>query len=60
MTQEQQILFTIKGVISELPPAEQEATHELARFIQENVERAGSPVGALALALVGAERAAQA
>lgn len=55
MTDEQQTILLIKGAISELSAAESEACHELAEFIRMHVKRAGSPVGELAIALVGAE-----
>lgn len=45
----------IKGLISELPPAQNEACLELADFFRATIRNAGSPVGALAFALVGAE-----
>jgi hypothetical protein len=54
MTDEETILI-IKGAISELPPELKKATLELAEFIRMNVKKAGSPVGPMALALVGAE-----
>lgn len=45
----------IKGVISELPPAQSEACIELAEHIRSCCKVAGEPVGTLAIALVGAE-----
>lgn len=55
MTQEQQTVLVIKGVISELPAAQVEACNELAELMRAQIRRAGEPVGTLALALVGAE-----
>lgn len=55
MTIEEQTLLIVKGVISELPAVQQEACNELAHHICVQIERAGSPVGPLAMALVGAK-----
>lgn len=60
MTQEQQTVLLIKGVISELPAAQKEACNELADHIRRVIKQAGEPVGTLALALVGAEAQANA
>lgn len=57
---DQETILLIKGAISELPAAQAEACHELAEFIRANVRTAGSPVGPLAIALVGAEMQAEA
>lgn len=59
MTQEEQTILIIKGVISELPPAQKEACEELAEHIRQTCKVAGEPVGTLALALVGAEAQAR-
>lgn len=59
MTTEQETLLLIKGAISELPAAQLEACEELAEHIRMACRVAGEPVGSLAIALVGAERAAQ-
>ena len=55
MTQEEQNVLLIKGLISELPAAQSEACLELAEHIRSTIKVAGEPVGTLALALVGAE-----
>lgn len=55
MTNDEQTTLLIKGAISELPPALEEATLELAEFLRQTIKKAGSPVGPMALALVGAE-----
>ena len=59
MTNEEQTLLMIKGLISQLPVAEQEATNELAEHMRRMIASAGEPVGTLALALVGAEAQAK-
>lgn len=59
MTQEQQTVLLIKGAISELSAAEEEACLELAEHIRRAIRIAGEPVGTLALALVGAEAQAR-
>ncbi len=60
MTPEQQTVLLIKGAISELPAAQEEACNELADHIRRAIKQAGEPVGTLALALVGAEAQANA
>lgn len=55
MTEEQTTVLLIKGLISELPAAQQEACKELAEHIRQCIQKAGDPVGSIALALVGAE-----
>jgi len=55
MTEDEQTILLIKGVISELPAAQQEACLELAEHIRMVTKTAGMPVGHLALAIVGAE-----
>jgi len=60
MTSEQELVYTIKGVIASLPAAEQEACNELADHMRRQLEVAGEPVGTLALALLGAEAQAKA
>jgi len=55
MTTEQIVLNEIKKCISELPPADAEAVEELASFFRMNMKRAGTPVGELTIALIGAE-----
>jgi len=59
MTQEQQTVLLIKGAISELSAAEEEACLELAEHIRRAIRIAGEPIGTLALALVGAEAQAR-
>jgi hypothetical protein len=55
MNNEEETLLMIKGLIASLSPAEQEACLELAEHIRLQINSAGVPVGALALALIGAE-----
>ena len=55
MTNEDQTVLMIKGLIAELPPAEREQCEELVHHINLMIKNAGQPVGTLALALVGAE-----
>lgn len=56
MTEEEQLtILAIKGAISELPPEHEERCLALVGHIQRMVIEAGSPVGELAVALVGAE-----
>jgi len=54
MTNEEETVLMIKGLIASLPPAESEACLELAEFFRQNIKKAGT-VGPLAIALVGAE-----
>lgn len=58
MTAEQQNILIIKGAISDLPPAQQEACNELADHLRRVIKAAGVPVGPYALALVGVEEQA--
>lgn len=60
MTHEEQTILMIKGAISQLPAAEQEACNELADQMRRQIKSAGEPVVMLALALVGAEAQANA
>lgn len=60
MTSNQDLVFTIKGVIASLPAAEQEACNELVEHMRMQLKIAGEPVGTLALALLGAEAQAKA
>ena len=53
--QDKDTILIIKGAISELPAAQSEACLELAEFIRQTIIKAGSPVGPMAIALVGAE-----
>ncbi len=59
MTQEEQTVLIIKGIISELPAAQSEACRELAEHIRRICKLAGEPVGTIALSLVGAEAQAR-
>ena len=59
MTSEEQTVLLIKGLISQLSAAEQEACNELAEHLHRQIAVAGHPVGTLALALVGAEAQAK-
>jgi len=45
----------IKGAIADLTPIEREACDELAQHVRRFIERAGKPVGELALMLVASE-----
>ena len=58
-TEEQLTILAIKGIISELPAAQEDACFELAEHIRTVVKCAGEPVGMLALSLVGAEAQAE-
>ena len=60
MTPEEEVVFTIKGIISSLPAAQEEACNDLADHLRAAIKLAGEPVGSLALALVGAEAQAKA
>jgi hypothetical protein len=56
MSEEERItILLIKGTISELPPHQEAACNELAEHLRRLVKEAGTPVGELAFALVGAE-----
>jgi hypothetical protein len=55
LSEEQITILAIKGAISELPPEHEERCNELAAHIRKMIIEAGSPVGELAIALVGAE-----
>lgn len=57
MTNEQETLAEVQEAVRRLPPALEEATNELAYHIEMQIERAGPPVGQLAIALVGAKLA---
>lgn len=60
MNPDRETILLIKGAISELPAAQAEACNELAEHIRTAIKVAGEPVGSLALALVGAEKQAEA
>lgn len=60
MSNAEEAVFLIRGLIASLPPGEQEAVKDLAEHIRSNVLRAGPVVGNLALTLVGAEFQAEA
>jgi hypothetical protein len=55
MTEEEITILAIKGAIAELPSEQQEACNEVAARLRQMVKDAGSPVGELAFAIVGAE-----
>lgn len=55
MTQEQETVLLIKGLIAEMPADQAEACNELAEHIRRACKVAGDPVGTIALSLVGAE-----
>ena len=59
MSDEQQTLLVIRGAISTLPPESQEAIAEMAEHIRRMIRTAAQGEGALAVALVGAELAAE-
>jgi hypothetical protein len=59
MTAEQETLNAIRGAIYGLQPTERETVEECAEIIRRVVAR-HTMYGALALALVGAEKAAEA
>lgn len=60
MSNAEETVFLIRGVIASLSPGDQEAVKELADHIKSAIRRAGEPVGTLAMALVGAEAQAEA
>lgn len=55
MSAEQETVWAIKGLISELPAAEREAVDELAEHMRRQLACAGEPAGTLVIALLGAE-----
>ena len=55
MTEEQQTVLMIKGLISELPKEQIEACYKLIDDIKHLMAEAGEPVGTLSVALIGAE-----
>lgn len=59
MTTEQETILLIKGAISELPAAQEEACLELAEHFRQAIKCAGEPVGDLAVALVVSEMKAK-
>lgn len=58
MSKEQIALKTIKANIKKLPIEDVDAINELAEFFRQNIKAAGHTVGPYAIALVGAEMAA--
>lgn len=58
MNDHQKVLADIVKMILELPPAQREACIDLAEHFRASIKSAGE-IGPLALALVGAEMAAQ-
>ena len=59
MTNEQETLLMLQGVVAGLSPAENEACKELQEHFRRAIAQAGPIVGRLALAVVGAELAAE-
>ena len=59
MTEEQETVLMIKGMIASLPPATQEQCEEMVEHLRRMVSDAGDVVGPMAIALVGAELDAQ-
>lgn len=59
MNDQQKVLAEIEKMILELPAAQREDCIELANHFRESIKSAGSIVGPLAIAFVGAEMAAQ-
>jgi hypothetical protein len=55
MTHSQETILMIKGLISSLPAAQQEACNELAEQMRRQIAAAGEPIGTLVVALIGAE-----
>lgn len=55
MTEQEKTVLIVKGLIFDLSPPQRAACLELADQLRQTVERAGKPIGALALWLVGAE-----
>lgn len=55
LSEDEQTILIIKGAIASLPPDQAEACNEVADHIRRVIKQAGEGVGAMALALVGAE-----
>lgn len=57
ITKEQEMVLMIKGLISDLTPAQQDEVFRIVAHLrdQANLEKDGVSVGKLAFALVGAE-----
>jgi len=58
MSKDQETILLIKGAITELTPAEQEAVKKATEQIRAALQEAGA-LGGFALALIGAELQAQ-
>ena len=58
MSDEQDTLLMIRGAIATMPPETQECVHEMAEHIRAMIRRAAKGEGQMAVALVGAELAA--
>jgi len=52
---DEELLLMIRGAIASLPAAQRRACEELAEKFRQGMTQAGSPVGELAIGLVGAE-----
>lgn len=59
MTEEQRIVEDIKAAIDELPPAERAACRLFGELLKVQASLFGAHVACLAIALIGAELAAQ-
>lgn len=59
MTEEEQTVLMIKGMIASLPPASREQCEAMVEHLRRMVSDAGDVVGPLSIALVGAELDAQ-
>ena len=60
MTNEEQTVLIIKGLISELPAEQREACYALIVDVKHLTADAGEPMATLVLALLGAEAQAKA
>lgn len=56
MTNEQETLLMIKGLIFEMPISEKEKFVSLVENIKKLLNEAGEPSASLAIALIGAEK----
>ena len=58
LNQEETILYALKGMLSEMPAAEQARVNECITKMRQAMAGAGEVMGAVALALIGAEASA--
>lgn len=55
MSTEQELFFTIKGLIASLTAESRESVEEMAEHIRRMIKLAADGEGAIAIALIGAE-----